>query len=353
MSNPSRAICALLLMASTFSVLAQSGNAPPPAPVVVAEAQRLMLAPVIWFPGTVISRNDAHLAAAEEGRLLSVVDVGERVEEGDVVAKIDDQLMRDQLDEDKAAIDKERARLEFYDREVVRLEKLASGNNVSQNQLDEAIVNRAITRSELTAARARVAQTTERIRRGVVVAPFSGVVTERLKQTGEWASSGDAVIRLVDFESLEIQSWIPVAALAFVQPNTQLKVKVEHLATQVSVRTIVPVGDDRSKLYEVRLSAPARRWTVGQTLRVAVPSEAPRNVVAVPRDALVIRRDGATVYRIGEDNVAQAVSVELGIAAEQLIEVSGIEPGDKVVTRGGERLRAGQSVTITGTTEPQ
>jgi len=86
---------------------------------------------------------------------------------------------------------------------------------------------------------------------------------------------------------------------------------------------------------------------VGQTLRIAVPSEQPRNVVAVPRDALVLRRDGTTVYRITEDNIAEAVSVVLGIAAGDLIEVSGIESGDRVVTRGGERLRPGQTVSAT------
>ena len=69
-------------------------------------------------------------------------------------------------------------------------------------------------------------------------------------------------------------------------------------------------------------------------------------MIAVPRDALVLRRDGTTVFRILADDTAERVSVQTGIAAGDLIEVTGIEPGDRVVTRGGERLRPGQKVVI-------
>ncbi len=346
MQNLLTGIALLLTLSGIVPAEAQTDTAPP-APVVVAKAERKMLAPVIWFPASVISRNDARLAAAEEGRLLAVVDVGTRVTKGDVIAEIDDKLMREQMSEGKAAINKERARLEFYQREVARLEKLTSGNNVAQNRLDEAIVNRSVTRSELSAAQARVAQTAERLRRSVVTAPFSGVITQRLKQAGEWASSGDVVVRLVNFTALEVQGWIPVNALAFIADGTHLDLMTDTRVSEGVVRTIVPIGEDRSKLYEVRLSVAAQDWTVGQTLRIAVPSEQPRNVVAVPRDALVLRRDSTTVYRITEDNIAEAVSVVLGIAAGDLIEVSGIESGDRVVTRGGERLRPGQTVSAT------
>jgi len=346
MQNLLRGVALLLILGGIPLVSAQTSGAPA-APVVVVKAERKMLAPVIWFPASVISRNDAHLAAAEEGRLLAVADVGARVTKGDTVAEIDVQLLRERLKERKAEVTKEHARLEFHQREVARLEKLTTGNNVAQNQLDEANVNRAVSRSELSAAEARVAQTEERLRRGIVTAPFSGVVTERLKQVGEWAGSGDAVVRLVDLKTLEVQSWVPVSALAFLEEGTALDLMTKTGVSAGVVRTIVPVGDDRSKLYEVRLTVRVQDWTAGQTLRIAVPSEQPRSVVAVPRDALVLRSDGTTVYRIAEDNTAEAVSVELGIAAGDLIEVSGIDSGDRVVTRGGERLRSGQPVSVT------
>ena len=324
-----------------------------PAPVVVLEAKEQVLAPVTWFPGSVISRNDSKLAAEERGRLIEVAEVGARVGTGEVVARIDDSLLRQELTETKTEVTRELARLEYYEREVARLEKLATGNNVAQNQLDEALSNRSVTRSELAAARARVALTQERLRRFVVRAPFNGVITERLMQTGEWAETGKSVVRLVDSESVEVQVWVPVNSLEFVQVGSELPLQSTPRNTTGSVRTIVPVGDDRSRLYELRLSITGRGWPAGQTLRVAVPTANPRAVIAIHRDALVLRRSGTTVYRILPDNSAEAVVVETGIAAGELIEVSGIKAGDRVVTRGGERLRPGQMVQITNTPDPE
>jgi hypothetical protein len=77
-----------------------------------------------------------------------------------------------------------------------------------------------------------------------------------------------------------------------------------------------------------------------------VPTAKPRKVLAIPRDALVLRRDGTTVYRVDAEGLAQRVPVTTGIAVGPLIEVDGIQSGDRVVIRGGERLRPGQSVTI-------
>ncbi|MDX1433968.1 MAG: efflux RND transporter periplasmic adaptor subunit, partial [Gammaproteobacteria bacterium] len=325
---------------------AQQGGNAQPAPVVVSTAEQRLLAPVTWYPGTVISRNQARLAAEVEGRLTWVADVGTMVPAGDEVARLDTALLSQQLAEDEAAVAREEARLTYLEAEVRRLSRLVRQGSVTQSQLDEAVANQGVTRGELAARRARVAYTRERLERAVVRAPFKGIVTERLLQAGEWAESGQAVARLVDTESLEVQLWVPVHALAFVAPGTELEINTNPHPVAAAVRTIVPVGDNQSRLYELRLRLDRSRWPVGQDVRVAVPMAAPREAVAVHRDALVLRRDGTSVFRIGVDDIAERVSVDTGIAQGDYIEVKGIRPGDRVVIRGGERLRPGQKVVI-------
>ena len=111
------------------------------------------------------------------------------------------------------------------------------------------------------------------------------------------------------------------------------------------VRTLVPVGDLQSRLYEVRLTVAADGWSSGQSVRLSVPAAASRTATVVPRDSLVLRRDGTSVFRVGPDNTAEKVSVTTGIADGDYIEVGGkIGPGDRVIIRGGERLRDGMKV---------
>ena len=150
----------------------------------------------------------------------------------------------------------QRARLTYLDAQVKRLQKLVSQNTATRSRLDEAVAERDVTRSELSAARARVALTAERLERTRIKAPFGGIVTERVLQSGEWAESGRAVVRLVDAGALEVQTWIPIAALAFVRGRTASLLSWRSSpskTTSATVRTIVPVGDNRSRLYELRL----------------------------------------------------------------------------------------------------
>ena len=334
------------LLAAPAAAQSGGGGGPPPAPVVVAQAQSRTLAPVTWYPGTVISRNQARISAEMPGRLEWVAEVGTAIAEGDIVARLDDALLEQTLAENEAAVGREQARLIYLGAQVERLETLVTQNTATRSRLDEAIAERDIARSELRAVRARFALTRERLERTRIKAPFAGVVTRRFRQGGEWAQSGEAVLRLVDTGSLEVQTWIPVAALAFVREGGELALEANPSRATGRVQAIVPVGDNQSRLYELRLGVSDQTWPIGQDLRVAIPSAAARVVTAVPRDALVLRRNGIAVYRVGEDGSAERVPVTTGIAQGTLIEVDGIVPGDRVVIRGGERLRPGQAVTV-------
>ncbi len=318
-------------------------------PVVVAEAAMRLLAPVDYYTGTVISREQARLAAEVSGRLLWVAEVGDRVEEGGVVARIDDVLLKEDLAEREADVTRLQARLGFLKLEASRLQRLARSNNAAQSQLEQVESDRLAAKSELRAARARERRSAALLERTQLRAQFSGIVTERLLNAGEWADEGAAVVSMTDPQRLEIQGWVSVSALSFLK--VQAPVEFEHNGEKFEgqVRTLVPVGDTRSRLYELRVALPEGVWKVGESVRIAVPAMVQREVLSVPRDALVLRRDAISVFVIDGDAVAHRVAVIPGIASGPWIEVAGeLSAGDLVVTRGGERLRDGQKVVMQG-----
>jgi RND family efflux transporter MFP subunit len=316
------------------------------AAVVVEQAESRQMMPLIQVAGTVISRNDSRLAAQVDGRVIWVAEVGALLETGDVAARLDDVLIRDVLVEERARLAREQANVKFNQAEAQRLVKLAKDNHAAISHLEQAQRDLAISRSELAAANSRISQSQEKQQRTLIKAPFAGVVTAQFIQAGEWADPGTAIVRLVDTAALEAQAWIPVKALPYIQAGSRLGLTIAGQSASGSVRTVVPVGDDQSRLYELRLLLDEGTWSAGQSVRISIPVSEVRPVVVIPRDALVLRRDGATVFRILEDNTAERISVETGIADGEYIEVIGeINPGDSVVTRGAERLRAGQEVT--------
>ncbi len=153
--------------------------------------------------------------------------------------------------------------------------------------------------------------------------------------------------RLVDPDSIEVVARAPLNTVHFVKEGDVLKLHNDYRDDEGSVRTIVPFGNPQSHMFEVRLSVDPEIWTVGESVRLSMPTAATKEVLAVPRDALVLRREGAFVFRINDDTTAEQINVMTGLGAGSLIEVIGdLRPGDRVVIRGAERLQNGTTVNI-------
>ena len=336
----------ILFSLSVISIAVNAGGRLA-APVQVVEARNVELSPGIWIAGTVISHQDARISSEVEGRIELLVEVGDEIEEGKIIARIDDTTIRLQVEEAQAEISPTRAKLNFFNREVERLDQLAKDNNAAKNRLDEVKSDRDQMRGELSMKKKRLEQARDKLHRTTITAPFAGVVAERFKEAGEWAKTGDELVRLVNTDTREVQGRIQQESATFIKKGDSIEVSDGQVQTVATVKTLVPVGDDISRLYEIRLDYQDTGWMAGHAVRIKVPTAIPQYVLAVPRDALVIRENTTKVFRILENNIAEAIFVKTGIANDVLIEVMGdINEGDKIVVRGNERLRPGQYVKI-------
>ena len=323
---------------------------PPPARVSVVTAGRQMMAPNVLVPGTVVSRNDSRIAAEIAGRVVWIADEGGEVEQGETVARIDDATLQLQRRENEAQIKRLQARLTYEQQEVARLEELADTNYTPLSRFQEAIANRDMIEQELTQARVALERTRVDIARTRVRAPFPGRVVARLTQIGEYSSPGAQIVRLVDTRHVEVRAQVPVGLAPYVEDGRPVAVSGGARAIESPIRSIIPVGDEVTRTMEIRVSLPAGLWVIGSPVQVAIPSDAPHEVTAVPRDALILRADNTYVFKIDADNKARRVVVRTGAAAGDMIEVIGdVADGDRVVVRGGERLRPDQAVDVAGT----
>ncbi len=314
--------------------------------VVIDRAELRDMAPVAQYSGDVISENDARLSSEINGRLDWIAEVGTHLNKGDVLAKLDDVFLQQQLREEQAIIASEQAKFNLHDKQVARYESLIKKNNVAADMLDQAISERAVSKNSVLAAQARLAQIQEYIDRSTLRAPFNGVISERFSQAGEWVQEGTELIRLIDIEQPEITVRVPQNIYPLVSLGDQVKIINSAETFNATIDTIVPVGTTTARLFELRL-IPDYAAPPGTLVRAVIPTAQPRRVVSVHRDALVIRHDSLTVFRINSENIAEQVSVSVGIGDGDYVEIIGpIEVHDAVVIRGGERLRAGESVSI-------
>jgi len=342
------ASAALAVSSLAASAARAQDQGPPPAPVTVAPVVKGSLAATVAATGTVVSRNDARLAAEVAGRLDWVAEPGARIAKGAAVARVDARALELQLKENDAQISRLAANAELLDTQLARLNALPAGI-ASQSQIDEAAARLAMARHELDQARAARERTRHSIARATIRAPFTGYVAERIRQLGEFVGAGTEVLRLTDTENVEVVARAPVAEAGHLAVGQAVTVHGAAQDQPSKIRAIVPVGDERSRMIELRIAMSGAGWPIGSAVRVDLPAARQNAGLMVPRDAVIVRADGAHVFRVGKGEVAERIAVRVGNGDAQRVEVTGsLAAGDRVVVRGGERLRQGQLVKVAG-----
>ncbi len=325
----------------------------PPAQVEVVVASKRQMAPQMEVSGSVISLNDSRISAEVEGPLLWVADVGAVVEEGDIIARIDDRLLTIAHRRAEAGLRRLEADLVFREEQVKRFTELAAGNNTSQARLDEAAANREMTRQQIADARALLDRTKGDVDRTLIRAPFPGHIVQRLANKGEYMTVGREVVRMVDTRNIEIAMPAPISITPYLKVGAPVRVVSQNGTHALPIRTVVPVGDAVSRMVEVRLSADADDWVVGTPVKVSLPKGQEINAVAVPRDAIIIKSGSVYLFKIGADNTAERVEADIAATVGLWVALkSGVKTEDRIVVRGGERLQPGQTVTPTPHTGP-
>ncbi len=319
-----------------------------PAAVVISDVEYRELAPSVDVPGTVVSRYDSSLASELAAKLVWIAEIGTVVSKDEVIARMEDVTYRLLEAEAEGRVEREKARVKFLMSERERLSSLAANNLSARSQLEQNESDLAVAQSDQRIAEAQLGLARVQMHITQIRAPFDGIITERLRNVGERLNVADEVIRIVDPKALEVVARAPLSTVHYIKQNAVLAVRNDYQEDQASVRVIVPFGNPQSHMFEVRLDVDPEHWTVGESVRLSMPTADVKKVLAVPRDALVLRRNGTSVFKVKQDNTVEQISVITGLGDGSHIEVIGeLAEGDQVVTRGAERLSPGMEVRST------
>jgi len=341
-----------LLTAAAAATCAGGAVAADPAgaPRPVVEIGTVSVRPVSvvsWIPGSIVSRSDARIATVIAGRVTWIAEVGTRVREGEPLARLDDTVSQLRLEDLKAQLARASALHDVAKSQLERFDRLAATQALSASQLQDARAQREVSSDDVTRANAQLRQAQYEIDQSVIRAPFPGVVSERFVQRGEYLQTGAATVRLVNTADVEARATASLDLAANVHAGQAVAVRDHGVERAGKVRTVVPVGDDRSRQFEVRVTLASPEWLVGTPVEVSLPSSSARTAVTVPRDALVIRQNRSYVLRVTRSDTVEELDVTTGVGMDDSVEVRGpLSPGDRLVVRGGERLSPGQAVRV-------
>ena len=358
------ALFRFIVFASLLSMPLAAGAQGRPAGVATEMVRLETMSETVSVFGEVVSGRQSAVAARVAGIAVDVpLRVGDRVSKGDLLAQldterleIDSDLARAEIEIAKAGVTVASAQRDRAEKALRRAEALAANSTIAQAQFDDRTgdFNSALGAEQQARARMQAAETALRqaeyqLANATIRAPFDAVVLQVTAEAGEFISIGTQIASLLDLGAMEVEANVPARFIAALRPDQAVAAQTDAGGTlDLELRAILPTEFAATRTRPVRFTitsdAAAAEVAVGQTVTLDVPVSAAREVIVVPKDALVQARNGWSVF-VNDDGTAQPREVTIGAALAGGFEVlSGLEPGDEVVVRGNERLRPGQDI---------
>jgi len=299
----------------------------------------------IDLTGAVLANRDVQISAEESGVIREILkEKGSRVVAGEALAKIDDTILR-------AQVDQARAQAELASQTWQRRQRLWEESQVGS----EIAYLEAKFAAEQTAANLRVLE--ERLARTTVRAPFDGVLESRTIEVGSMVSPGMVVARVVDLDPVKILAGVPERYAADVKVGARAVVTFDVFPGELFTAAIRYVGatvDAQNRTFPIEVVLPNPRGIVKPEMvsNLAVTRHQLDSAVVVPQDALVRVEAGYAVFVVVERDgatVAEVRPIVLGASQRDLVVVeSGVQPGDRLIVVGQKTVADGDRVNVVG-----
>lgn len=407
------------LLAVGLSIPAAIALAQTPKPVVVAEVIEAEVKSDQRVVGTVHPLRTSTIGSAIDGRVAKyLVNAGDPVEEGQVlaqlrtktldlelaVAKAELELYQQRLAELKNGSRPEdiaeaeanmlsaQAALKNADGKLQRIQSLALRNAASKEELEDAKELSDAARFSLQAMKAlhtrikggprtetiaqaqaqvelqqqRLNLAADRIVKSAIVAPFDGFVSAEFIEVGAWITRGDAIVEVIQLDEVEVLAPVTAEAVVHLRKDDVVRVEFPELPDELftgEIERIVPISATRTRTFPVRIRLKNQiqdgepLLLAGMLARVNFPAGKRELLPLVPKDALVLNGADRSVFVIDKQGAGgeageptrtvRKVSVDLGVAVDDRIQVRGeLKAGDLVVIGGNERLLPNAEVEI-------
>jgi membrane fusion protein, multidrug efflux system len=278
---------------------------------------------------------------------------GKMVSAGDVLVELDTRQERAQLAATEAQRDL--ARINFD-----RTQELVKEGVMARQEADNVTAQRNVTEAQVGEIRATIARKTIR-------APFSGILGIRQVNLGQYLSAGEAIVPLQSLNPIYVNFGVPQQATPQMNVGRVIRVTSNDVAGTefkgriTAIDSIVNEGT-RNVQVQATLANPAGKLRPGMFVQVGVVTGADRSVIALPASAVNYAPYGDSVYVVCDlkdpsgktyRGVRQQFVKLGGSRGDQVAVISGVNPGDEVVSSGVFKLRNGAAVQVNNTVRPE
>lgn len=282
------------------------------------------------FLGTFEAYRQNTISSDAQGKLIKLnVEEGDRVSQGQLIAKVDDEMLRLQLDNAEVAI-------EGYKNDDARYSNLSKENAIPAVQVEK-------TKLGLRSSEIQKNQIQKQLRSTSITAPFSGVVTKKMVDLGSFIGAGTPVVELTDISSLKLTVNVPERDILKFKLGQTVEIKADIYGDRMFKGKVSNIGVQADKSHNFKIQIvipnPKQELMAGMYGSVSLSNDKSTTALAIPRKALVGSSKDPHVYVI-RNGKAELTSFNAGTSDGDYIEViSGLSKSDRIVVKGQVNLQ--------------
>ncbi|HEY2852742.1 MAG TPA: efflux RND transporter periplasmic adaptor subunit [Gemmatimonadaceae bacterium] len=322
-----------------------------PENIVVVTEQEIRTGPAL--SGTLTPERDATVRSEISAPVIqTLIEQGQRVNAGQLLIRLDDTAIRDQLLSARSAVTTAQANLTVAQRENDRNETLLKAGAIAERAVEQSAAQVTGAKAQLTAAQAQLAAAEKQSSNTRITAPFNGIVSARSVNAGDVVSPGTALVTVVDPSTMRLEASVPAEALSAVRLGAPVDFSVtgypnRHFTGRVT--RINPIADPATRQVRILASLPNDGGTlVGGLFAEGRVSSESHQASIVPQSAVDERGLRPSVMRLKNGRTEKA-EVTLGIrdAASETVEITqGLTPGDTVLLGAARGISAGTPLRV-------
>ena len=324
-------------------------------PVKVVEIGQAETSRELDYSGSVRARTEMNLGFRISGKITErLVDIGQHVTAGDVLARIDATDYELSVKSAKASLDAAERQVETVDLSRKRAEQLFAKNFTSKSQLEQATLtyNQAVATRD--AARSTLSQAQNQVVYTDLKASENGIVTAVSADVSQVVGAGTPVMTVAVDGEKEVLIAVPEMDIAEFKPGKDVKAGFwsdDALSLDGKVREVAGSADPQSRTFAVRVSLPDDpRVLLGMTASIKASVASRQQLVSIPLSALAEKDGQKIVWTVdrGSDTVHPRPIKVAEFTADGVSVADGLKPGDVVVAAGTQFMTENLQVKLTG-----
>lgn len=318
----------------------------------VITVERAVLPIVATSPGSVVAEQQAQIASRLMGFIRELnVQEGQTVAVGQRLFTVDPTDIQGQVSMARAGLAQAEAGLADAKNDYERFGTLYKEEAIPKLQWDKIRLQYQVSQQQAAAAHAAFDTASAQMKYATVVAPFAGVVTQKMAHAGDLASPGRPVLVLENLAMLQVQTRVPRDVFSRLKVGSDVTIRIDGQGADVAgkVANLVPAADPVTHSYLVKIDLPrGHGLRSGGFVQVAFPL-GEREGIRVPGSAILERAGITGVFVVDGQGVAQYRMVRTGATTGDNVEIqAGLNPGERVVTSSTIGLQSGDKVVSRG-----